>query len=85
MAQGTGFQGTYKVTPKSKNEVKPGNWYYGFDCLECGSRFAVFDDKSMGKKAVSMGGGGQIRSACPECGVDRLYATDQIVQFEAVK
>jgi len=85
MAQGTGFQGTYKVTPKPKNEVKPGQWYYGFDCLECGSRFAVFDDKSKSEKPGQMVGGGHFRSVCPECGADRLYTTDQVVHFQAAE
>ena len=32
MAQGTGFQGTYKVTPKPREQVEAGKWYYGFAC-----------------------------------------------------
>jgi len=28
MAQGTGFQGTYKVTSKPREQVEAGKWYY---------------------------------------------------------
>jgi hypothetical protein len=41
MAQGSGFQGTYKVTATSLDEVKPGQWYYGVSCLACSKRFAI--------------------------------------------
>ena len=81
MAQGTGFQGTYRVTPKPKNEVKPGHWYYGFDCLECGERFAVFDSKGP-SAPVTFAGGGHIRTTCPHCAADRLYEPAQAVHFQ---
>ncbi len=81
MAQGSGFQGTYKVTAKKLSDIKSGDWYYGFDCLVCGERFAVFDDTSQGTKVVQMMGDGVFRVACPYCQSDRLYKTDQVKNF----
>jgi len=83
MAQGSGFQGTYKVTAKNPAEVKPGDWYYGFDCLVCGRRFAVFDDTTSATKPVTFAGGGVFRVACPHCSADRMYQTDQVQHFQA--
>jgi len=83
MAQGSGFQGTYKVTAKNPSEVRAGVWYYGFDCLVCSSRFAVFDDTSSGVKQVRFEGEGVFRVACPHCSADRMYKTDQMRHFQA--
>ena len=77
-------QGTFKTSPKALDEVAVGNWYYGFDCLVCSKRFAVFDDKSGGKIQMKFsGGGGHILVACPHCSAARLYGAEQVRQFEA--
>ena len=83
MAQGTGFQGTYNVTPKPREQVEAGRWYYGFTCLECNQRFAVFDDDSNGKTRVRFEGDGHFLVACPHCDADRLYLTSQVEHFQA--
>jgi hypothetical protein len=83
MAQGSGYQGTYKVTPKGLAEIVPGKWYYGFTCAACHKRFAVFDGNSSGQRPVTFTGGGHIRVACPHCLADRLYETGQVEHFQA--
>ena len=74
--------GTAKVTAKNIEDVQPGNWYFGFDCLECPKRFAVFDDESDGNTPVQFTGGGHILVSCPHCSADRMYSVDQVVQFQ---
>jgi hypothetical protein len=77
-----GDQGTYKVHAKKLNEVKVGNWYYGFDCLDCSSRFAVFDDITGGSAKVNMVGEGHLCVTCPHCQSDRLYETAQVFHYQ---
>jgi hypothetical protein len=83
MAQGSGFQGTYKVSPKPLAEVEIGKWYFGFTCLNCKKMFAVFDDSSAGQMPISFEGGGHFRVACPHCQADRLYEAEQVERFQA--
>ena len=81
--EGPDFQDTYKVGPKPLDELLVGNWYYGFDCLVCTKRFAVFDDESAGKMPLKLGGGGgHLLVACPHCAADRLYGGDQVRHFQ---
>ena len=77
------FQGTYKVTAKPLGTVRSGAWYFGFDCLVCSKRFAVFDDPSNGASPTKFAGGGHFRVACPHCGSDRLYGVDAVRHFRA--
>jgi hypothetical protein len=81
--EGSGFQATYKLTAKKPGEMKPGNWYFGFDCPTCHARFAVFDDPGAGAKPFSSQRPCVFRVSCPECEADRLYRTDQVQQFRA--
>ena len=82
---GPDFQGTHQVDAKALDEVVVGNWYYGFDCLVCTKRFAVFGDKSGGKAPLRFsGGGGHALVACPHCSADRLYGAEQVRHFRMV-
>jgi predicted RNA-binding Zn-ribbon protein involved in translation (DUF1610 family) len=83
MFEGSGFQATYKVTAKKPGEMKPGNWYFGFDCPACHARFAVFDDPGAGSEPFTSRRPCVFRVSCPGCGADRLYRTDQVQQFRA--
>jgi hypothetical protein len=83
MPRSPGFQGTLTARPKALHEVAIGNWYFGFDCLVCSKRFAVFDDESGGKIQRTFSGSGHVLVACPHCAAQRLYASDQVRQFEA--
>lgn len=85
MFEGSGFQATYNVTAKKRVELKPRQWYFGFDCAACRARFAVFDDPSAGAKTFTSERPCVFRVVCPECGADRLYRTDQVRQFNVDK
>jgi hypothetical protein len=85
MAQGSGFQGTFKVSPKPLAQVEPGKWYFGFAYLGCEKLFAVFDDPSNGQTPLQFAGGGHFLVACPHCAADRLYLTEQVQRFRAEK
>jgi hypothetical protein len=76
---------TFTMSPIALDEVAIGNWYYGFDCFVCSKRFAVFDDKSGGKTRMKFSGAGHVLVACPHCTASRLYASDQVQQFEAAR
>jgi hypothetical protein len=76
-------QGTLRMSAIALAEVVVGNWYYGFDCIVCSKRFAVFDDKYAGKTQLKFCGGGHILVACPHCSSSRLYGADRVRQFEA--
>ena len=67
----------------SAKEAESGSWYYGFNCSQCSAQIAVFDDKSNGEKAPSMGGSGHLQVACPTCTADATYESSEIVQFQA--
>lgn len=67
----------------SAKEAESGSWYYGFSCCQCSAHIAVFDDKSNGEKAPTMGGSGHLQVACPTCGTEGTYEGSQIIQFQA--
>ena len=67
----------------SAKTVESGNWYYGFNCVQCSAHIGIFDDKSNGEKPPSMSGGGHFQVACPTCTTDAAYASSDIVQFQA--
>ena len=79
MFEGSGFQATYNVTAKKPGELQAGKSYYGFDCAVCHARFAVFDDPSQGAKPFTSERPCTFRVACPKCGADRRYRTDQVI------
>ncbi len=83
MFEGSGFQASYKVTAKKPGDLKAGNWYFGFECLGCHARFAVFDDPSAGSKPFTSERPCTFRVSCPHCGADKLYRTDQVRQFRS--
>lgn len=83
MFEGSGFQATYNVTAKKPGDVKPGSWYFGFDCPDCHARFAVFDDPGAGSKPFTSKRPCVFRVSCPQCAADRRYRTDQVQQFRA--
>jgi hypothetical protein len=84
MMRGSRFrERTYKVAAKPPSDVKLDDWYYGFDCLVCRHRFAVFDDKFSGKAQAWFLQGDHFRVACPHCSADRLYGTGLVRHFQA--
>ena len=83
MFEGSGFQATYNVTAKNPGDLKPGAFYFGFDCSACHARFGVFDDPSAGARAFTSERPCVFRVACPKCGADRRYRIDQVRQFRA--
>ena len=66
----------------SAKSAESGSWYYGFDCVQCGGKIAVFDDKSNGEAPPSMSGAGHFQIACPTCTTEGNYESSQIVQFQ---
>jgi hypothetical protein len=81
--EGSGFQATYNVTAKKPGELKPGKWYFGFECTACHTRFAALDDPSAGAQPFTSKRPLVFRVSCPNCTADRLYRTDQVLQFRA--
>jgi hypothetical protein len=81
--EGSGFQATYNVTAKKAEDVRPGNWYFGFHCSLCNARFAVWDDPGEGSKPFTSKRPCVFRVSCPRCAAERLYRTDQVQQFQA--
>lgn len=79
--EGSGFQATYRITAKKPGELKPGAWYFGFECSACHARFAAWDDPSAGAKPFTSARPCTFRVSCPACGADRLYRTDQVRQI----
>src|SRR5262249_15957488 len=73
----------YKVAAKPPSDVKLDDWYYGFDCLVCSHRFAVFDDKFSGKAQAWFLQDDHFRVACPHCSADRLNGTGLVRHFQA--
>lgn len=67
----------------SAKSAESGNWYYGFECVQCSAHIAVFDDKSNGEKPPAMGGAGHLQVACPTCTTEETYESSQIIQFQA--
>ena len=82
MFEGSGFQQVYDVTAKPSADLKPGTSYFGFVCAACSARFAVWDDPSAGKERFTSKRPCTFKVACPQCGVLRLYRTDQVQQFQ---
>ncbi len=74
--------GIFEITTPKLEEIVSGKWYFGTDCLECEKRFAILEDDSGGMTKINFVGEGHIRSACPHCGADRMYSTDQISQYQ---
>ncbi|HEX7052733.1 MAG TPA: hypothetical protein VF211_02220 [Burkholderiales bacterium] len=83
MFEGSGFQATYHVTAKKRGETKPGESYFGFACAACRERFAVWNDPGEGGQPFTARRPCVFRVSCPACGADRLYRTDQVLQFRA--
>lgn len=77
MFEGSGFQSTYNVT--ALREVKPGLAYFGFECSACHARFPVWEDPSAGSKPFTSERPCTFRVACPACGAERRYRTDQVL------
>jgi hypothetical protein len=62
------------------------HWYFGFDCLACKKRIAVFDDILAGTKPLHIAGAAAVHMSCPHCGADRLYPLpSHFVGFQAGK
>jgi nitrate/TMAO reductase-like tetraheme cytochrome c subunit len=79
--QGTGKR-VIVATAKSAAEVTAGSWYHGFACKGCDTQFAVFEDRSGGQNPAKMSGDGHIRVTCPHCGVEHVYGTSEIRNFQ---
>jgi predicted nucleic-acid-binding Zn-ribbon protein len=82
MPTGTGPHGIHNAKAKPLFDVKPGEWYFGFDCAKCGQRFAVFDDPSKG--TINFNGAAHIQVACSHCDHDQLYGADEVQNYKAM-
>jgi hypothetical protein len=74
---------SYRASPLPLDAIELGQWYFGFDCLACDRRFAVFEDESAGKRQLSFAGDGYVQALCPHCSVDGLYTAIELRQFQA--
>ena len=74
-------QGIYEVSTRSLGDLESGNWYFGVHCSACAKPIALFDDESSGTKPVFFAGEGDIHTACPHCGADRLYSPNELKSF----
>jgi DNA-directed RNA polymerase subunit RPC12/RpoP len=81
MAQGFISQPTRAATAKACAETKSANWYYGYDCIACDKRFAIFDDKTKGAPSRKLLGEGHLSVACPHCGGNRTYLQARLKNF----
>jgi hypothetical protein len=77
------FGRRYKVAAKPVGDVGIEMGIMGLDCLACGQRFAVFDNKPRGQAQARFLRGDQFRVACPHCSVDRRYGMDLVSHFHA--
>jgi len=73
---------TYRANPLPISDLVIGNWYFGFECLACDTRFAVLDDVSGGQRPLKFAGDALVQALCPHCSVDGLYSADQLRQFQ---
>jgi hypothetical protein len=74
-------QGTQEATAKMSAETRSGNWYYGYDCIACDRRFAIFDDMTKGATGQKLLGEGHYSVTCPHCGANRMYSKARLVNF----
>lgn len=74
------FRGLFRTSPKMN--VVPGEWYLGFICLNCDSRFAVLEDPS-GEGGTQPLGRGGFEVACPACGKTSTYTAERMIGFQA--
>ena len=74
-------QGTREATAKMSAETRSGNWYYGYDCIACDRRFAIFDDMTNGATGRKLLGEGHYSVTCPHCGANRMYSKARLVNF----
>ena len=74
------FRGLFRTSPKMN--IVPGEWYLGFVCLSCDSRFAVLDDPN-GEGGTQPTGRGGFEVTCPACGNTSTYSVDRMVGFQA--
>jgi hypothetical protein len=74
---------SYRASALRLDQVVVGQWYFGFHCLACDARFAVFKDESAGKRQLSFAGDGYVQALCPYCGVDGLYQAGELRQYQA--
>ena len=74
---------SYRARPLPLAEVEPGQWYFGFDCLACDARFAVFKDETAGRRQLSFAGEGYVQALCPHCSVDGLYTARELQHYQA--
>jgi len=80
MAEEVEFRGVFRKSPKMN--VVPGEWYLGFVCLSCASRFAVLEDPN-GEGGTLISGRGGFVTTCPSCGTEHTYAIDRMVSFQS--
>jgi len=73
MTQAFISQDTREATAKTSAETRSGNWYYGYDCIACDRRFAIFDDMTEGATGPKPPEQGHYSVTCPHCGGNRMY------------
>jgi len=73
---------SYRASALPLAEVEAGQWYFGFDCLACDARFAVFKDETAGKRQLSFAGDAYVQALCPYCSVDGLYTGRELKHYQ---
>jgi len=76
------FTGEFQV--KTLLSMRPGGWYIGYACRNCGRHFAMMDDPTNGGH-VRFAGDAIFRAACPNCGAENDYSVEDIILFEAAQ
>ncbi len=81
MTQAFISQGIREATAKTSAETKSGNWYYGYDCIACDRRFAIFDDMTKDAMEAKLPREGHYSVTCPHCGGNRMYSKARLIHF----
>ncbi len=76
------FTGRFPVV--SKQALRPGGWYIGFLCANCGEHFAIMDEPTGGGE-VGFSGNAAFEAVCPNCSQPRTYSAAELVVFEAAQ
>jgi hypothetical protein len=81
MAQAFISQGTHEATAKTSAETKSGDWYFGYDCIACDKRFAIFNDLTKGATGGKLPSEGHYSVTCLHCGENRMYPKGRLMKF----
>lgn len=76
------FTGRFLAAPKQA--LRPGAWYIGFRCADCGEHFAIMDEPTDSGE-ITLSGNATFDAVCPNCARARSYAAAELVVFEAAQ